>query len=66
MARIFVRSGEVTRVQMLPAFMDVQKDGYPLFPTDEDAQTINAVLRELSQPFETELRTRQWYTEIAL
>lgn len=65
-ARIFVRRGEVTRVQMLPAFMDVQKDGYPLFPTDEDAQTINATLRKLSLPFDTELRTEEWYSEIVL
>ncbi len=66
MARIFVRRGEVTRVQLLPAFMDVQKDGYPLFPTDEEARTVNSVLRELSEPFDTELRTEGWYTEIVL
>ena len=65
-ARIFVRRGEITRVQMLPAFMDVQKDGYPMFPTDRDAQTINAALRELSLPFDTELRRTQWYSEVVL
>jgi hypothetical protein len=65
-ARIFVRSGEITRVQVLPAFMDVQKDGYPMFPADEDAQAINHALRELSRPFETDLRTAGWYSEVAL
>jgi poly-gamma-glutamate capsule biosynthesis protein CapA/YwtB (metallophosphatase superfamily) len=62
-ARIFVRRGTVTRMQILPAYMDVQKDGYPGFPSDTNAQTINAALRELSQPFKTELRAAGWYTE---
>jgi hypothetical protein len=65
-ARVFVRRGAVTRVQILPAFMDVQKDGYPAFPADPDAQTINAALRELSRPFETQMRTAGWYSEVAL
>lgn len=65
-ARIFVRRGAVTRLQILPAFMDVQKDGYPAFPSDADAQTINNALRELSRPFQTELRTTGWYTEAQL
>lgn len=66
-ARVFVRrGGAVTRVQMLPAWMDVQKDGYPLFPSDADAQKINAALRELSRPFKTELRAAGWYTEVRL
>jgi poly-gamma-glutamate synthesis protein (capsule biosynthesis protein) len=66
-ARVFVRrGGAVTRVQLLPAFMDVQRDGLPAFPADADAQTINAALRELSRPFNTELRAAGWYTEVAL
>jgi poly-gamma-glutamate capsule biosynthesis protein CapA/YwtB (metallophosphatase superfamily) len=65
-ARVFVRRGAVTRVQLLPAFMDVQKDGYPAFPSDGDAQTINSALRELSRPFQTELQAAGWYTEVRL
>jgi poly-gamma-glutamate synthesis protein (capsule biosynthesis protein) len=65
-ARVFVRRGTITRVQILPAFMDVQKDGYPAFPTDTDAQTINAALRQLSRPFETEVRQTGWYSEVGL
>jgi poly-gamma-glutamate capsule biosynthesis protein CapA/YwtB (metallophosphatase superfamily) len=65
-ARVFVRRGAVTRVQILPAFMDVQKDGYPAFPADADARTINAALRELSRPLGTEVRTVEWYSEVPL
>lgn len=65
-ARIFFRRGEVTRAQILPAVMDVQKDGYPMFPADQDAQTINDALRELSRPFDTDLRTSGWYSEVVL
>jgi poly-gamma-glutamate synthesis protein (capsule biosynthesis protein) len=65
-ARIFFRRGEVTRAQILPAYMDVQKDGYPMFPPDQEAQAINAALRELSQPFDTRLRTSGWYSELAI
>jgi hypothetical protein len=65
-ARIFFRGGEVTRAQILPAFMDVQKDGYPMFPADADARTINDALRDLSRPFETDLRRSGWYSEIEL
>jgi poly-gamma-glutamate synthesis protein (capsule biosynthesis protein) len=65
-ARVFVRRGAVTRVQLLPAFMDVQKNGFPAFASDADAQTINAALRELSQPFRTGMRTNGWYTEVAI
>jgi hypothetical protein len=38
-------TGAVTRVQILPAFMDVQKDGYPAFAADADAQKINPRFR---------------------
>ncbi len=36
-ARIFVRGSKVTRVQMLPAYMDVQLNGYPYLPSDAEA-----------------------------
>jgi poly-gamma-glutamate synthesis protein (capsule biosynthesis protein) len=65
-ARVFVRRGIITRVQVLPAFMDVQKDGLPVFPADADGQTINAALRELSRPFNTVIRAEGWYSEVAL
>lgn len=65
-ARIFVRRGTVTRVQILPAFMDVQKDGYPAFPSEANVQTINGALTELSKPFGAPLRAAGWYTELAL
>jgi poly-gamma-glutamate synthesis protein (capsule biosynthesis protein) len=65
-ARIFARRGAVTRVQILPAFMDVQKDGYPQFPVDADAEKINAALRQLSQPFAGGVQTAGWYSEIAV
>ena len=61
---MFVRRGAVTRVQLLPIFMDVQKDGLPIFPADADARTINTALRELSRPFNTTIRTEGWYTEV--
>ena len=63
-ARVFVRRGAVTRVQILPAFMDVQKDGYPTFPADADGQKINAALSELSRPFDTRVRTAGWYCDL--
>jgi poly-gamma-glutamate capsule biosynthesis protein CapA/YwtB (metallophosphatase superfamily) len=65
-ARMFVRRGTVTRVQLLPVYMDVQRDGYPLFPPDAEAATINGAITELSRPFDTVLRTDGWYTEVVL
>ena len=65
-ARIFVRRGAITRVQILPAFMDVQKDGYPAFPSDANARTINAALADLSKPFGSPLRAEGWYSEMTL
>ena len=66
MARLFSRGGAVTRVQILPAFMDAQKDGYPAFPSDADAQVINAAIRNLSRPFRTEMRAAGWSCEAPL
>lgn len=65
-ARIFVKRGAVTRVQILPAFMDVQKDGYPAFPSEANVQTINGALVELSKPFGGALRSAGWVTELTL
>ena len=65
-ARIIVRRGAIASVQLLPIFMDVQKDGYPYFPADADARTINAALGTLSRPFATNLRTAGWVTEVGL
>jgi len=65
-ARVFVRGGAVTRVQILPVYMDVQKDGYPFFPADADARTVNDALGVLSRPFGADLRTEGWYSEVAL
>ena len=66
MARIIVRRGAIAGVQLLPIFMDVQKDGYPHFPSEDDVRTINAALSELSRPFNTALRTAGWYSEVGL
>ena len=65
-ARVFFSRGTVTRVQILPACMDVQKDGLPFFPGDGDSQTINNALRELSRPFQTDIRTVGWYSEVQI
>jgi poly-gamma-glutamate synthesis protein (capsule biosynthesis protein) len=63
-ARVFFRRGAVTRLQILPAYMDVQKDGYPFFPTDADGLTIANALRELSRPFNTQIRAEGWISEV--
>jgi poly-gamma-glutamate capsule biosynthesis protein CapA/YwtB (metallophosphatase superfamily) len=65
-ARMFVRNGAATRVQLLPVYMDVQRDGYPFFPSDADAATINEAFVELSRPFGTALRREGWYLEMVL
>lgn len=65
-ARIFVRGATVTRVQLLPLYMDVHKDGLPYFPGDTEAATVNGALETLSRPFDTSLRAAGWYRELAL
>jgi poly-gamma-glutamate synthesis protein (capsule biosynthesis protein) len=65
-ARIFLRGATVTRVQLLPLFMDVHKDGLPYFPGDADAATVNGALDTLSRPFDTRLRPAGWYQEVVL
>ena len=63
-ARMFVRGGRVTRLQVLPVYMDVQKDGFPFLPADADCRKITNALQELSKPFGAELRTQEWYSEV--
>ncbi|MGE0445055.1 MAG: CapA family protein [Vicinamibacterales bacterium] len=65
-ARIFVRGAAVTRVQLLPLYMDVHKDGLPYFPGEADSATVNGALATLSRPFNTSLRAAGWYREVAL
>jgi poly-gamma-glutamate synthesis protein (capsule biosynthesis protein) len=64
-ARLFVSGTRVTRLQILPVYMDVQKDGFPFLPADADAAKINGALTELSKTFGTEVRTAGWYAEVA-
>jgi len=65
-ARIFVRGSEVTRVQMIPAYMDVQLNGYPYLPSNAEADDVNSALVQLSQPFNGNLRVEDWYTELLI
>jgi poly-gamma-glutamate synthesis protein (capsule biosynthesis protein) len=64
-ARMFVRGGRVTRLQLLPLYMDVQRDGLPYLPTDPESTKINSAIATLSRPFETHMHTHGWYSEIA-
>jgi poly-gamma-glutamate capsule biosynthesis protein CapA/YwtB (metallophosphatase superfamily) len=65
-ARMFVRGNQVTRLEILPVFMDVQKDGFPFLPGDPDAKKINDAMIQLSKPMGTTLRTNGWYTEVTM
>jgi poly-gamma-glutamate synthesis protein (capsule biosynthesis protein) len=65
-ARMFVNGGRVTRLQVLPVFMDVQKDGFPFMPSDANCQRITSAMQTLSKPFGASLRTEGWYSEVAL
>lgn len=65
-ARMIVRGNRVTRLEILPVTMNVQKDGFPALPSRADASAINSAMTELSKPFGTTLRTSDWYTEVAL
>jgi hypothetical protein len=64
-ARMFVRGNKVTRLQVLPVYMDVQKDGFPYLPKDADCQKISSAMQELSKPFKTDMRTQGWYAEVS-
>jgi hypothetical protein len=63
-ARMIVRAGKVTRLEILPVYMDVQKDGFPVLPSDADCRTINKAMQELSKPFSCQLQAQGWYTEV--
>ena len=64
-ARMFVRNGRVTRLEVLPVFMDVQKDGFPHLPSEADCQKITSAMQTLSKPFGAEVRAQGWYGELA-
>ena len=63
-ARLFVKGGRVTRLDLVPVTMDIQKDGLPSFPDDAVAQRIVSGLQTLSKPFGTDVRARGWYAEV--
>lgn len=65
-ARMTVRGRQVTRLEILPVTMDVQKDGFPSLPSAEDSDKINAAMAELSKPFNTQVRAKGWYAETVL
>ena len=65
-ARIFVRNGRVSRLDLVPITMDIQKDGLPNLPGDAVCRQIVNAVQELSKPFGTEVRSRGWYAEVAL
>jgi poly-gamma-glutamate synthesis protein (capsule biosynthesis protein) len=64
-ARIFVRKGRVTRLDLLPVTMDIQKDGLPSFPGEVVGRQIVNAVQVLSKPFGTQVRSRTWYAEVA-
>jgi poly-gamma-glutamate synthesis protein (capsule biosynthesis protein) len=65
-ARMIVANNRVTRLEILPVTMDVQRDGFPALPSEADAAKINSAMTTLSKPFGTTLRTNGWYTEATL
>jgi len=65
-ARMCVRKGRVTRLEVLPVFMDVQKDGFPYLPSDANYQKIASAMQTLSKPFGTELHTEKWYSAVGI
>ena len=65
-ARLFIRGDSITRLEILPVYMDVQKDGFPFLPADADSQKINAAIAQLSEAFATRTRAQGWYSEVAM
>jgi poly-gamma-glutamate synthesis protein (capsule biosynthesis protein) len=65
-ARLFVKDGRVTRLDMVPITMDIQKDGLPSFADDAVSQRIVGALQTLSKPFGTDVRSRGWYAEVGV
>lgn len=65
-ARMFVRAGRVTKLDLLPVTVDVQKDGNPSFANETEGQKIMTALQNLSKPYGTEVRSQGWYSEVLL
>jgi len=64
-ARLFVQGGRVTRLDLVPVTMDIQKDGLPSFADDALSQRIVGAVQTLSKPLGTDVRSRSWYAEVA-
>jgi len=64
-ARLFVQGGRVTRLDLVPVTMDIQKDGLPSFADDALSQRIVGAVQTLSKPLGTDVRSRGWYAEVA-
>ena len=64
-ARLFVQDGRVTRLDLVPVTMDIQKDGLPSFADDALSQRIVGAVQTLSKPLGTDVRSRGWYAEVA-
>jgi poly-gamma-glutamate synthesis protein (capsule biosynthesis protein) len=65
-ARLFVKDGRVTRLELVPITMDIQKDGLPSFADDALSQRIAGAVQTLSKPLGTGVRINRWYAEVAL
>jgi hypothetical protein len=65
-ARVFVKDGRVTRLDLLPITMDIQKDGLPSFADDALSRRIAGAVQTLSKPLGTSARVNGWYAEVAL
>jgi poly-gamma-glutamate capsule biosynthesis protein CapA/YwtB (metallophosphatase superfamily) len=63
-ARIFVQGNRVTRLDLIPITMDIQKDGLPNFPSEAVGKQIVNAVRVLSKPLGTEVRAHDWYAEV--
>lgn len=65
-ARLIVTGGRVTRLDLVPITMDIQKDGLPSFADDALSQRIVGAVQTLSKPFGTDVRSRGWYAEVGV
>jgi poly-gamma-glutamate synthesis protein (capsule biosynthesis protein) len=63
-ARLFVKNRAVTRLELIPVTMDIQKDGLPEFPTPPVTAQIMGAVETLSKPMGTTVRSRDWYSEV--
>jgi poly-gamma-glutamate capsule biosynthesis protein CapA/YwtB (metallophosphatase superfamily) len=64
-ARLFVKNGRVTRLDLLPVTIDIQKDGLPSFADDALARRIAGVVQTLSKPLGTNVTVQGWYAQVA-